>query len=268
MLARWEMNSTSVSGGEEALLELVDARAAGKPYALILTDMHMPAMDGFELVEQIRQNPELRTATILMLTSAGHRGDAQRCRDLGVAAYLLKPIRQSELREAIARVLGARDETGAVPLVTRYSLQNAFSPHAVLRVLVAEDNAVNQRLMVRMLERKGHTAVVAGNGREALDVLARETFDMVFMDVQMPEMDGFEATAMIREKERETGRHQIVIAVTAHAMKGDRERCLAAGMDGYLTKPIGLAQFDEILEKHAALRTELAEASETLGSRQ
>ena len=161
----------------------------------------MPKMDGFELVEHIRHRPELSAPTILMLTSAGHRGDAERCRELGVSAYLLKPIRQSELREAIARVLGAREQTGAIPLVTRYSLQDARDPETVLRVLVAEDNPVNQRLVVRMLEKRGHRVVVAGNGLEALDALAKDTFDLVFMDVQMPEMDGIEATGGIRKQE-------------------------------------------------------------------
>jgi len=264
MLQRWEMNSTSVEGGDEALAEVSKARSAGKPYELILTDMHMPKMDGFELVERIRQRPELHAPTIMMLTSAGHRGDAERCRELGITAYLLKPIRQSELREAIARVLGAREKTGAIPLVTRYSLQDARDPDAVLRVLVAEDNAVNQRLAVRMLEKRGHRVTVAGNGREALDALAKNTFDLVFMDIQMPEMDGFETTSAIREREKSTGCHQIVIAVTAHAMKGDREKCLASGMDDYLSKPIRPQELDEALEKYIALRTKSGNAIEAL----
>jgi len=264
MLRRWEMFSTSVQGGEEALAEVSSAQNSGKPYGLILTDVHMPNMDGFVLVEQIRQQTELFAPTIMMLTSAGHRGDAERCRELGVAAYLLKPIRQSELREAIARVLGAREQTGARPLVTRYSLQDARDPATVLGVLVAEDNAVNQRLVARMLEKRGHRVVVAGNGREALDALAKNTFDLVFMDVQMPEIDGFEATAEIRKREEGTGRRQIVIALTAHAMKGDRELCLASGMDDYLSKPIRPEELDKILERCLALRTKSADAIEAL----
>jgi PAS domain S-box-containing protein len=268
MLHRWEMNSTSVEGGDEALIEMANARSVGKPYELILTDMHMPKMDGFELIERIRHRPELSAPTIMMLTSAGHRGDAERCRELGIAAYLLKPIRQSELREAIARVLGAREQTGAIPLVTRYSLQSARDPETVLRVLVAEDNLVNQRLAVRMLEKRGHRVIVAGNGREALDALVKDTFDLVFMDVQMPEMDGFEATAGIRAKEKGTARHQTVIALTAHAMKTDRERCLASGMDDYLSKPIRPQELDKILERCLALRLKSANPLETLGLRQ
>jgi len=254
MLKRWEMKSRSVEGGEEALAQLSAAREAGEPYALILTDMHMPKMDGFALVERIRQRPELSTATIMMLTSAGHRGDAARCQELGVAAYLLKPIRQSELREAIARVLGAREQEGAIPLITRFSLQDARDPASVLRVLLAEDNPVNQLLASRLLEKRGHRVVVAANGREALAALEKESYDLVLMDIQMPEMDGLEATAAIREKEKGSGIHQPVIAMTAHAMKGDRERCLAGGMDGYLSKPIRLQELDELLEAYVARR--------------
>lgn len=260
MLRRWEMKATSVEGGEEALTQLSAARAAAEPYALILTDMHMPKMDGFSLVERIRQRPELSTATIMMLTSAGHRGDALRCQELGVAAYLLKPIRQSELREAIARVLGAKEQKGAIPLVTRYSLQDARDPLSSLRVLLVEDNPVNRLLATMLLEKRGHRVAVAGNGREALDALENESYDLVFMDVQMPEMDGIEATLAIREKEKMNGNHQPIIALTAHAMKGDRERCLQAGMDGYLSKPIRPQELDEILEKYVARRIEPVKA--------
>jgi two-component system sensor histidine kinase/response regulator len=150
----------------------------------------------------------------------------------------LKPIRQSELREAIARALGGREQAGPVPLITRYSLQDAREPTCVLRILVAEDNAVNQMLVVRLLAKRGHRVHLAGNGLEAVAALEKENYDLVFMDVQMPEMDGFEATTAVRNKEKENGRHQPIIAPTAHAMKGDSERCLAAGMDGYLSKPI------------------------------
>jgi signal transduction histidine kinase/DNA-binding response OmpR family regulator len=254
MLKRWEMKPVLVEGGEEALAELSTAREAGEPYGLVLTDMHMPKMDGFSLIERIRQRPELSTATIMMLTSAGHRGDADRCRELGVAAYLLKPIRQSELRESIAQVLGAREQTGAIPLVTRYSLQDAREPMTVLRILVAEDNAVNQRLVIRMLEKRGHRVVLAVDGRQTIEALNKESFDLVLMDVQMPEMDGLEATAIIREKEKRSGKHQPIIALTAHAMAGDRDRCLTAGMDGYLTKPIRPQELDQILDGYVNRR--------------
>jgi PAS domain S-box-containing protein len=263
MLKRWEMNSTLVAAGEDALTALSSALEAGEPFGLVLTDMHMPKMDGFGLIERIRQRPELSAAIIMMLTSAGHRGDAVRCQELGVAAYLLKPIRQSELREAIARVLGAREQKGAIPLITRYSLGDAADPMGVLRVLVAEDNAVNQRLAARLLEKRGHRVTVTANGREAVEALASHDFDLVLMDIQMPEMDGFEATAVIREKEMHDGTHMPIIALTANAMKGDRERCLAAGMDGYLSKPIVSRDLDELLETYLIRRAGTVPVHET-----
>jgi CheY-like chemotaxis protein len=263
MLTRWQMKPTSVNGGAAALAQLSAAREAGDPYNLILTDMHMPDMDGFALVEQIRQRAELATATIMMLTSAGHRGDAARCQELGVSAYLLKPIRQSELREAVARVLGAREHEGAIPLITRFSLQDAREPDAYLSVLLAEDNLVNQRLVVRLLEKRGHRVVVASTGLEALQALEKGSFDLVLMDVQMPEMDGLEATAVIREKEKSSGLHQPVVALTAHAMKGDREKCMAGGMDGYLSKPIRPQELDQLLEIYVARRMETRNTVDT-----
>jgi CheY-like chemotaxis protein len=263
MLGRWEMKSTAAQDGEEALAKLFEAQEAGAPFALILMDMHMPKMDGFELIERIRRGKDSSTATIMMLTSAGHRGDAARCQELGVAAYLLKPIRQSELREAIARVLGAREQKGAIPLITRYSLYDAREPSSSLRVLLAEDNPVNQRLASRLLEKRGHSVVVAANGLEALEMIEKESFDLVFMDVQMPVMDGFEATAAIRKKEASAGVRLPIVALTAHAMKGDREKCLAAGMDGYLTKPIRPQELDEILRSYIERREGTVETHES-----
>jgi signal transduction histidine kinase/DNA-binding response OmpR family regulator len=254
MLKRWEMKPVSVEGGAQALAQLASARDSGIPYRLVLTDMHMPDMDGFTLIERIREDPRLSAATIMMLTSAGHRGDAERCKTWGVAAYLLKPVRQSELREAIARVLGAREQAGAITLITRYSLQDARDPADVLSVLLAEDNAVNQRLATRLLEKRGHRVTLAANGREALAALDKQSFDVVLMDVQMPGMDGLEATAILRQSEKESEKHQAVVALTAHAMKGDQERCLAAGMDGYLSKPIRPQELDEILDKYVGMR--------------
>ena len=252
MMKRWEMIPLCVESGEQALAELASAKDEGRAFGLIVTDMHMPKMDGFEFVEHIREKPELSTATIMMLTSAGHRGDAERCQKLGVSAYLLKPIRQSELREAIARVLGAREQQGMIPLVTRFSLGDARDRSETLRILVAEDNLVNQRLIVRLLEKRGHCVVIAGNGKETLAALEKDSFDLILMDVQMPEMDGFEATAAIRRKEKSSGLHQFIVALTAHAMKGDHERCLAAGMDGYLSKPIRPQELDEVLSRYGS----------------
>jgi len=262
MLKRWDMKLTSLGDGDHALVALSSALEAGEPYGLILTDMHMPKMDGFALVERIRRRPELSAAIIMMLTSAGHRGDAARCQALEIAAYLLKPIRQSELREAIAKVLGAREQNGAIPLVTRYSLGDALDPAGFLRVLVVEDNPVNQRLTSRLLEKRGHRVTVTANGREAVESVEKQTFDLILMDVQMPEMDGFEATAVIREREKRNSAHTPIIALTAHAMKGDQERCLAAGMDGYLTKPIRSQELDEVLEKYLARRAATVQVPE------
>src|SRR5713226_5495052 len=206
----------------------------------------MPEMDGFTLAERIKKDPELVGATIMMLTSAGHLGDAARCQELGISAYLVKPIRQGELLEAICNVLNPATQKKA-PLVTRHTLRETRNRS---RILLTEDNAVNQMLAVRLLEKRGYLVSVAGNGREALAALEKEDFDLVLMDVQMPEMDGFEATAAIRERERATGDRLPIVAMTAHAMKGDEGRCLAAGMDGYLTKPISPKSLFDTLEKH------------------
>jgi len=256
MLRHWEMEPVLVESGEQALVQLLESAHAGAPYTLILTDMHMPNMNGLELVEHIRQKPEISAATIMMLTSTGSRGSADRCRELGVSAYLLKPIRQSELREALTRVLGTHEQSSHAPLVPRNLLEEERGLATSLRVLVAEDNAVNQRLASRLLEKRGHQVLVASNGREALEAIAAHTFDLVLMDVQMPELDGLEATAALRANEAGHGTHLPVIALTAHAMKGDRERCLAAGMDGYLSKPIRPRELDDLLGlyvKHPAM---------------
>jgi len=245
MLRRWLMKPQTAEGGRAALALLKQARDSGQPFPLILVDAHMPDMDGFALAARIKQGPELAGATIMMLTSGGQRGDAARCRELGVAVYLTKPIREVELREAVLAVLGAkppRVETSA--LVTRHSLRER---RRELRVLLAEDNVVTQALVVRLLQKRGHKVVAAANGREALSRLEEAGFagfDVVLMDVQMPEMGGYEATAVIRAEGRLTGKHLPIIALTAHAMKGDREQCLAAGMDGYVSKPI---RVDELL---------------------
>ena len=262
MLNRWGMEPTLVEGGEQALAELARSFEEGKPYSVILTDVHMPKMDGFGLVERIRKMPEFSTATIMMLTSAGQQGDAARCRELGVAAYLLKPVRKSDLRDAIARVLGVHEPTGAVQPKTAMSLQAGKNPAVRLRVLLAEDNPVNQLLVQRLLVKRGHSVVVASTGLEALDLLQRENVDVVLMDIQMPEMDGLEATKAIRSRESDGRPRMPVIALTAHAMKGDREKCLAAGMDAHLSKPIRPAELDEVLVKFMGRRTESVKTHE------
>ena len=245
MLLRWGMKPTAVEGGRNALQALQIARDTGRPFPLILLDGQMPEMDGFALAEQIKKDPEMVGATIMMLTSAGHLGDAARCRELGISASLVKPIRQGELLQAICNVLNLSRPENA-PLVTRHFLRETRNR---AHVLLAEDNAVNQTLAVRLLERRGYNVTVAGNGREALIAMERGHVDLILMDVQMPEMDGFEATAIIRQKERSTGGHIPIVAMTAHALKGDEERCLAAGMDAYVSKPIRTNELFAIIER-------------------
>ena len=243
LLAGWGMEPTLASSGAEALGKLARARAAGEPFRLVLTDADMPGMDGFELADEIRRNPGL-SASIMMLTSAGQRGDAARCREVGLEGYLIKPVGQSELRDAILCVIGSKHGEAKPALVTRHSLRDEKR----LRILLAEDNLVNQKLAARLLEKQGHHVSIAGNGREALEQLEKQGFDLVLMDIQMPEMDGFEAAAAIRESEKLTATHVPIIAMTAHAMQGDRERCLAAGMDGYVPKPIKLQELMEAIK--------------------
>lgn len=240
------MQPASVGGSVAALTHLRLASEAGKPFPLIIVDADMPGMDGFALAERIKERLELEGTTIMMLTSAGQRGDAARCQQLGVAAYLTKPIQQTELLEAILSVLGRGSQDGETPeLVTRHWLREG---RRGLRILLAEDNAVNQRLVVRLLEKRGDTVLVANTGREALTALEKEPFDIVLMDVQMPEMDGLEAASLIRGKEKGAGVHQLIVALTAHAMKGDQERCMAAGMDGYVSKPIHAQQLFQLID--------------------
>jgi PAS domain S-box-containing protein len=234
MLSNWKMRPTAVASGEEALAELQRATEAGQPYGLAILDVQMPGMDGFTLAEHIRQHPEYVGATVMMLTSEGQRGHAARCRELGIAGYLMKPVSQSELLDAIMTSLGEplqQDNT----LVTRHSLRETRQK---LNLLLAEDNAVNQLLAVRVLEKMGHAVTVANNGQEAVEHWQNTPFDAILMDVDMPVMNGYEATQRIRELEKDSGQHIRIIAMTAHAMAGAREECLRHGMDGYLTKPI------------------------------
>jgi len=245
LLAGWGMKPTLADNGRQALETLAQAREAHKPFPLVLTDGNMPEMDGFQLAEEIRKNPELSGATVMMLTSGGQRGDAARCRELGLAGYLTKPVGQGELLDAVLRVAGSKGSTEKPAVVTRHSLREERRP---LRILLAEDNLVNQTLASRLLEKHGHNVVTTGNGREALERLENESFDLVLMDVQMPEIDGFEATATIRKKEETTGTHLPVVAMTAHAMQGDKERCLAAGMDGYVSKPVNAKELLAVVQ--------------------
>ncbi|MCI0358437.1 MAG: response regulator [Planctomycetaceae bacterium] len=234
VLANWELLPATASSCEEAMRELRQAFRQGRPFELLLTDVNMPECDGYSLVEQIRRDPSLADMTFILLTSADQAEDARRCEQLGIAQRLMKPIKQSELLDAIVTALGvvprdgeAAEAAAAAPSTTR-----------PLRILLAEDSIVNQRLAVGLLERHGHRVTVANNGREACDRLEGDAFDVVLMDVQMPELDGLSATRRIRQREMRGGGHVPIIAMTAHALKGDRERCLESGMDEYVSKPI------------------------------
>jgi PAS domain S-box-containing protein len=246
MLTRWGMKPTAVDGGRAALQALDIAKNAGNPFPIILLDGQMPEMDGFAFAEQVHKDPSLAGATIMMLTSAGHLGDASRCRELGISAYLVKPIRQGELLEAVCALLDKKAPSSNVPLVTRHTLREG--KHR-MRVLLAEDNAVNQTLAVRLLEKRGHSVTVVSDGGAAVATFQKELFDVVLMDVQMPGMDGLEATRAIREIEKLSGRHIPIIAMTAHALKGDRDRCISAGMDDYVSKPIRTSELFAALQK-------------------
>ncbi|MBZ5568651.1 MAG: response regulator [Acidobacteriia bacterium] len=261
MLTDWNTKPLAVESGTKAISALQETQGSGRNFPLILVDAQMPEMDGFALTESIKKNPEWRASIIMMLSSVGQPGDAKRCRELGIAAYLTKPFQQADLLDAVLTTLGTRPQKDASPaLVTRHSLRENSIP---LRVLLAEDNAINQTLAVRLLEKRGHRVTMVGNGKEALAALEKDSFDLVLMDVQMPEMDGFAATAAIREKEKSSGNHLPVVAMTAHAMVGDRERCLEAGMDDYITKPICLHDLTELLGHYSPLESAKAHCQES-----
>ena len=248
ILSGWGMVVTVRSRGADGLKELKNACRDQTPYDLAILDVHLPEIDGFETARRIREDPEIESTTLLMLTSAAQRGDAARCRELGVEAYLTKPVVQSDLLDAIRAALAQpveSEQDEPAPLITRHSLRES---RPRLQILLAEDNEVNQKLALRLLQKRGHTVVLAVNGAEALEKLAHQPFDIVLMDVQMPVMDGLEATREIRRREA-PGQHVPIVAMTAFAMSGDRERCLEAGMDDYLSKPIKPPKLFETVER-------------------
>ncbi len=259
MLAHWRMQPVVAASGAAAIVELLRAAHAGTPFPLVILDGMMPEMDGFMVAEKIRGHAELSGATVMMLSSAMPAGAAARCAELGVASCLTKPVTQSELLDAILAALG-----GGAPEPSSSSLPSgeAKAPDEGARkgrrILLAEDNVINRALAAALLEKRGYSLVHAGNGQEAVEAAAREEFDLIFMDVQMPEMDGFDATRRIRESEQTTGFHTPIAAMTAHAMAGDRERCLAAGMDDYISKPLQKAELLELLERVSSGRPRAA----------
>jgi signal transduction histidine kinase len=249
MLLLWQMNPTLTEGGPEALAVLEQAAGRGTPFPLVLLDAQMPDMDGFYVAKRVTQNAPPAPPVVIMLTSAGLRGDAARCRELGISAYLPKPIKRSDLLAAIRMALGAQNQSEENPsLVTVHSLRET---RGRLNILLAEDNRINQKVAVGLLEKSGHTVVVAETGKRAVEMLElvdQQPFDLVLMDVQMPEMDGLQATAAIRRREMTSGKHIPIIAMTAHAMVGDKERCLQAGMDGYTSKPLQIQELLAVIE--------------------
>ncbi len=242
VLTNWGMQPTLAVDGFAALAQLDAALAGGNPFRLVLLDVMMPDMDGFMVAERIRQNPRLDDCALIMLSSAGQTENSDRCKELGIARYLIKPVKQSDLRETIMRVLSDEADTNEAGPP---EIPESARP---LRILLAEDGIVNQKVACGLLERRGHHVVVANNGREAVQASERDAFDLVLMDVMMPEMDGFEATNAIRRREKTTGKHLPIVAMTAHALEGDRERCLKAGMDAYLSKPVRPTALFEMIE--------------------
>jgi PAS domain S-box-containing protein len=264
MIANWRMKPVTAKDGRSAMETLRCAHKDGHPFRLVLLDAHMPAMDGFEVASHVKHDPHLHGTTVILLTSAGHTEDMARAKSLGAAASVAKPVKQSDLWDAIITALHVAGRQKARPSVAQRRSRTAEHP---LRILLAEDNPVNQEVAVHLIERRGHSVIVAENGREAVEAIERHKFDLVLMDVQMPEMGGLEATRVIREKEKGSGHHLPIIAMTAHAMQGDREQCLEAGMDGYLAKPIDPKTFLQTVEGISArsVGSESAENEETAG---
>jgi two-component system, sensor histidine kinase and response regulator len=250
VLSHSGMRADTAASSDQAFSAVKSAHDLSDPYCLILTDMNMPGANGFALVEQVRENEELTVPTIVMLTSAGNAGDVARCQELGVSAYLVKPIRESELLHTAVRVVGnsragsiSPDPAGGMERSTIKAVSGA------LNILVADDSRINQRVASRLLEKRGHRVALALNGREVLALLETQTFDLILMDVQMPIMSGVEATVEIRRREENGRHHALIYALTANAMKGDRERYISAGMDGYLAKPIQVDELDKVLRE-------------------
>jgi CheY-like chemotaxis protein len=252
MLAHWGLRALEADSCKAALTALDRASNAGQTVSVVITDLRMPEMDGFDLTRAVRDHPRFGTLPVILLTSSPSTGDQAVCTELGIAARLHKPVKQSQLLDNIMRVLGATDRSRAPAVPSGATPEATNAGPRSLRVLLAEDKPVNQKFALRVLEGAGHTVTVANNGREAIDHTGSQEFDVVLMDVQMPEVDGLDATRAIRA--REGGRTRLpIIAMTANAMKGDREMCLDAGMDGYVPKPVKrevlFAEVDRVLKE-------------------
>ena len=245
MISSWGLQPTEVADGKQALTELERAHRAGQPYQLLLLDLEMSESDGFKVAERIREDPRHSDLEIILITSLGMKGDAERCKEIGINGYFVKPVKESELLAGIMLV-ASRPLAQKESIITRHTVEDAKRR---LKILLVEDNVVNQKLAAKMLENRGHHVHIASNGQKAIDALTRECYDLVLMDIQMSEMDGLEATGRIREREKQEGSHIPIVAMTAHAMKGDKERCLAAGMDDYLSKPIIASDLFDMIDR-------------------
>ena len=245
-LERWQMEAVAVDGGVAALEAAAQAHRTNRPFSIVLLDVNMPQMDGFDVAKRLQSELGLNRAPVMMLSSSDHVSESGRCQELGIAQYLTKPIDHVELLKAIRQALGQATDN-----VATVSASEATTPEAAKgkRILLAEDNVVNQLVAARLLEKQGYQVSIVVNGRDAVEASGRERFDLVLMDVQMPVMGGFEAAAAIRAHEGIHGGHVPIVAMTAHAMKGDRERCLDAGMDDYLAKPVDGARLLEVVAK-------------------
>jgi CheY-like chemotaxis protein/HPt (histidine-containing phosphotransfer) domain-containing protein/two-component sensor histidine kinase len=253
-LTEWEMTTEAAETGLQALEQLRNAVHRAKPFDLVIEDMLLPGMDGMELARAIKSDPLIAQTKLVMLTSFAMRGHGDEARQSGIVAYLTKPVRQTHLRNCLLQVMHRTDNAGPQSLITRYTLASTSSLLSVpqlpqMRVLLVEDIEANQVVARLILENLHCRVDVASNGLKALGMLAENSYDLVFMDCQMPLMDGFETTAVIREQEEQSGKHIIIVALTAGAMEGDRERCLQVGMDDYISKPFRPEDFERALQR-------------------
>jgi CheY-like chemotaxis protein len=261
-LTTWRMRVDEASDAREALQALESATRSKDPICLLIADVDMPQEDGLDLIARLRNGAFPKLTAIAMLNSARQREDSMRCRDAGLESYLVKPIRIGELRDTTLRALASVSISGS------QRLHRPVFTDRGLSILLAEDNTVNQLVMQRMLLKRGHRVTIAPNGNAALQAADEQSFDLVLMDVQMPELDGFDATRELRRREVGTCKRIPIVALTAHAMSGDRERCLESGMDGYMTKPINPRELDELLHRFSAAKAARGDEGDPLAGSQ